>query len=515
MKSVVERCLKDPAFRVQATRQNHALFFLVYFSRHLEYALAPFHKIILKWTNKRQFKFIVVAAFRGSGKSTICTLSLPLWMILGKPQKKFVLIVARTQEQARMLLANIIKEVEGNDLLKRDLGPLQYEKDELRRFSLEFGKYGAKIMAASLEQSIRGIKYGSHRPDCIICDDLEDSDAVKTQEGRDAIHLRFSGEILTVGDSRTDYVVVGNTVHEDGLILRLGGQILASERTGFFGRFPIVENGKPTWPGKFKNMEAVEEERRKIGNEAIWRREQLLDPRTDVDSIVKEEWIRTWHKLPDDALHQRHVRVIGVDLAFSTGPTADYTAIVPAEVFWTKEGFEIYILPEIQNKRLEPLRAKEAVMTMAQVMSVGKQHAVKIFMEDMGAQRLYVEEWKREGYNAETVPLRSMPKEERLAFTAQFIQKGCIFFPPRGAEFLKRQIVDFGLERSDDLMDAFTILVIGVVGMARPSLLSLSDLAEVNRKLQKSYIYEQERKKPDHSGDRDRFGGSNILTMRF
>lgn len=513
MKRLIERCLKDAEFRAQATREEHVLFFLVYMGAHLEYPVAPFQKKIFKWTQKKHFKLIVVAAFRGAGKSTICTVSLPLWLVLGKPAKKYVLIVARTQEQARRLIANIIKEIDENALLKRDLGPLHFDNDEHRRFSIEIGKCDALIQAVSLEQSVRGLKYGAHRPDAIICDDLEDSDSSQTQDNRDALYRRFTGEILPLGDTRTDIVVVGNTVHQDGLILRMGQQIIEGDRHGTFGRFPIMEDGKPLWAGKFKDMMAVEEERRKIGDEAMWRREFLLDPRLDTESIVREEWLHTWHELPK--IERGRVHVIGVDLAFSTGPHADYTAIVPAEVYWTENGFEIYILPEILNARLKPLDSKEKVASVAAALSFKQRNRARVFIEDMGAQRIYVDEWNRSGCYAEGISLRGMSKQERMAIAAQYLQKGVIYFPKYGAELLKKQIIGLGIERHDDLADAFTTLVLGVRDISPPSRFSLGELNQFDDKMSK---YSQEDRRfffPDHSDDNPASFGRNILDMRF
>lgn len=517
-RSIRNRCLNDPAFRAQATRENHALFFAVYLHSHLEYPIAPFHREIFKWTQGRHFELIVVAAFRGAGKSTICTVSLPLWMVLGKLEKKYVIIVARTQEQARRLIANIIKEIEENSLLRRDLGPLQYDKDEQRRFSIELGKYKALIQAVSLDQSIRGLKYGSRRPDAIICDDLEDSDAARTQEGRDAVFRRFTGEILPMRDTeRADVVVVGNTVHQEGLILRLGKQIIDGERPGKFGRYPIADGGMPLWPGKFKDIAAVEGERAKIGDEAMWRREYLLDPRSGLESIVKEEWLQTWHTLPDSESRRQSAVVMGVDLAFSTGPHSDCTAVVPAKVFWTGEDFEIYVLPEIVNARLEPMQSQEKVVSLAKGLSAGEPRTVSIFTEDFGAQRLYIEQWQREDCQAEGIPLRGMSKEDRMAIAAPYIQRGKILFPAQGAELLKSQIVGLGIERHDDLADALTVLLLGVREMSPPPLFSIGELngLDEDKGWPKHSADDAWFWKPDHSSDRDGGRGEDILGMEF
>ncbi len=512
IKSIINRCLDDAEFRAQATRESHTLFFLVYFSEHLKYDLAPFHKKILK-LSERDFEFLVVAAFRGAGKSTICSTSLPLWLILGKRKKKCLLLVTRTQQLSRQAIDNIDRTIDNSPRLKRDLWPISYDGDKTRSLSIEFTKFGAKIIAVSFEQAIRGMKFGSVRPDVIICDDLEDSSSSQTQENRDALHQRFSQEILGVGDLGTEIVVLGNTVHEDGLILRLGKQIQNEERKGHFIRVPIIENDAPTWPGKFTSMEMIESLRSTIGNELVWRIEYLLDPRLDTESIVKEEWMRTWCELPEEG--RRQADVIGVDLAFTTGQNSDYTAIITAKVVWDDDGFKIYILPEIINERLEPLRSKEKVISLSEAFGLGGSRP-NIFIEDLGFQRIYIDEWNNEGCLAEGISLRGMSKQQRMAIAAQYLQKGVIYFPPHGAELLKKQILGLGMNRFDDLADAFSILVLGVRDMSPPSSFSIGELNGLDDKPprhsadERGFWYP-----PDHSDDRDSGSGTNWLNKKF
>ena len=54
-------------------------------------------------------------------------------------------------------------------------------------------------------------------------------------------------------------------------------------------------------------------------------------------------------------------------------------------------------------------------------------------------------------------------KRSRLALTANLIKTGKVKFPREGAEELINQIVHFGVEKHDDLADAFSILVLSVV----------------------------------------------------
>lgn len=70
-------------------------------------------------------------------------------------------------------------------VLKADIGPFEEVSDEWGADSIVISNYGARIMAVSTEQSIRGIRHGQYRPDLVICDDIEDLNSVKTRDGRE------------------------------------------------------------------------------------------------------------------------------------------------------------------------------------------------------------------------------------------------------------------------------------------------------------------------------------------
>ncbi len=172
-------------------------------------------------TEDKKVKNLYIVAFRGSGKSTIITTSYPIWAILGKQQKKFVLILCQTRNQAKQHMINLKRELESNQLLKNDLGPFQEESDEWGSSSLVFSNMNARISVASTEQSIRGLRHGAHRPDLIIGDDVEDMASAKTKEGRQKTYDWLKGEVIPTGDRNTKLVIVGNLLHEDSLLMHL------------------------------------------------------------------------------------------------------------------------------------------------------------------------------------------------------------------------------------------------------------------------------------------------------
>jgi len=62
-------------------------------------------------------------------------------------------------------------------------------------------------------------------------------------------------------------------------------------------------------------------------------------------------------------------------------------------------------------------------------------------------------------WNVKTVRPGNSDKRSRLIITAHMIKNGRIKFPRFGAEELITQIIHFGIEKHDDLADAFSILI--------------------------------------------------------
>ena len=295
IKNLLDEIRKNPKLRVESACRSHKLFFAIYLAKYAEaYITAPFQTEIFKLTSNKDVKMAVIVAFRDSAKSTICTTSFPLWSIL-TGQAKFVIIAGNTRPLVRQHLANIKEEVENNELLKNDLGPFKSHHDEWGAYALVFPKYGAKIMAVSSEQSVRGLRFKNHRPDLIVADDLEDAESVRTQEGRDKTYRWFKGELLPAGNIDTRVFVVGNLLHQDSLIVRLQNDIESKIMPGEFRAYPIIDvEGNPAWPSKYPTLESIEAHRRLINDNIIWEREFMLRIIPPEDQIIKREWIQIY-----------------------------------------------------------------------------------------------------------------------------------------------------------------------------------------------------------------------------
>lgn len=274
---IINRIAKDQKFRRELVRQSHFYFFQTFFQDYLEYSSSWFHKEMFALSEDQSKKIIAIMAFRDSGKSTIMNFSFALWSILGKLQKKFVLIIGRSGKQTKVHFENIKNEMECNKLLMNDLGPFRAESDEWGTNFLELKKFNAKIMMISAKQSVRGLRYGPHRPDLIICDDIEDMLSVQNKNERDEIYQWFMSEIFTIGDKKTTIVILGNLLHEESLLLKIKDQIEKGNLPGIFRAYPLLDdNNRIVWPEKFRTPEEVLEFKKTIPDEEVWNREYLL-----------------------------------------------------------------------------------------------------------------------------------------------------------------------------------------------------------------------------------------------
>lgn len=294
---VIQAVINDTAVRTALVYQNHEAFCSIYLRRHLKHEFAWFHKEMFRITESYQHKLNVFMAFRGSGKSTILNLSNALWSILGKHQKKFVLIVSKTRIQSQSHFDNIKQELEENELLKHDLGPFQVTKEDWGAYTIEIPKYGAKIMCVGANQNIRGLKYRDHRPDLIICDDIEDVTSFTDKAKIDLLYEWFMGELLSIGDEKTNIVVLGNLLDPSSIMIRLYKAIKNDHMSGIFKAYPLLDDrNQILWSAKYPDAQAIKEIERGLPNPRKWdlwtvfSREYLLDmSAVRVDEIMEEK----------------------------------------------------------------------------------------------------------------------------------------------------------------------------------------------------------------------------------
>lgn len=464
IKQIFERVLKDQRFRQEVVRKSLEFFFPIYLHQYIKYETPPFHNEIFRILQNEKIKLAVIAAFRGSAKSTVVTTAYVLWSILGVQQKKFIIVCSQTEAKARQHLNNIKYQLLNNELLKKDLGPFEEERNNLgNATALIIKRMNVKIMICSIEQSIRGMRHNEYRPDLIILDDIEDMNSVKTKEGRNKTFEWLTGDIIPAGTSKTRIIAIGNLLHEDCVLKRLEKKIEQGEvklMNGIYREYPIIDaKGNPLWAGKYPTPESIEEEREKALDDVSWHREYLLKIISSDEQIVKPEWINLYDKFPTDGFRGIY---IGVDLAIGEKETNDCTSVVIGYVFGMGKNMKMYIKPKPFNARVSfPEQAEYLASLIAREKMT--HNRVKVYVEDVGYQRALVQYFDSNKYDIEAVPVGKMSKSVRLQLTTPLLKESMVLFPEQGCEELIEQLLGFGKEKHDDLVDAFSLLVMKVI----------------------------------------------------
>lgn len=453
----LQKIKNDSAIRIAVAKKSHRWFFSIYFSHYIQYPFAPFHDQMFEMTEDTESNFNIILAFRSSGKSTICTTSFPVWAVTGKQQKKMVIIISQTQDQAKAHFTNIKRELEENELLKSDIGPFEEFSNQWGAYSIFIRQYGAWIIAASTEQKIRGIRNGPIRPDLIIIDDPEDLNSVKTKESRDRLFNWYNAEIVPLGNIDTKIVMLGNMLHEDSLVTRLKTRIDKNMLDGRVLFVPLIDsNNKITWPGRFQNMEAIEKLRKSVPSEIAYYREYLLIILPDEDQVVQRPWIQYYKQLPDINIQRPRFIAMGIDPALTENDTGAFTAALGAHIYGYGDQLRVYISPYFINKRVNFPDSLEQIKALS--LQIGNGIQPMIYVEAVGTQGALAQMLVKRGCSAEEVRI-SGDKRFRLSLTAPFIKSGVILFPEKGNEDLITQIVGFGAEKYRDLCDAFSLLI--------------------------------------------------------
>lgn len=451
---VVKRMTEDANFRLELVSENPYWFFVFYMHKYIKYPMAEFHKEMLEIIENQDTELAVITAFRGSGKSTLFTTLAPIWSVLGKPKNKFVVIASQTRQQAKQHFSNLKKELEDNDRLKMDLGPFEDKTEEWGQYGIHIKDYDARIIAVSTGQSIRGIRHGAHRPDLIICDDIDDLESVKTSDSRKQTYDWFKGDLIPAGDSETKIMVVGTPLHKDDLLHRLKEEIEEGKVNGTFKKYPLLkEDGKCLWRGKYPTKDDIKKERQKVNDKITWHREYLLKILPDKNQIVKRDWIQYYDKIP-----KNYKRVcVAIDPAISEKDHADKTAMVAVTMVGRREDMRMYIHPYPVNERLNAPDAQKKAKNLSE--TIGGSTRAELLIEDVAYQRALPQNLKHDGYPAKAVAINGRDKRARLFSIAPQIKNGQILFPKEGAEELINQVIDFGIEKHDDLVDALTLAV--------------------------------------------------------
>jgi len=130
--------------------------------------------------------FTLIMMPRGSSKTTIAGLAVPLYKLLYQ-EDKFTLYVSKADRHSQGQLQSVRKELVDNEIICDIFGDLKPGRSEEEQWSKEKfeTKTGVAMQARGKGSAIRGVNHRNNRPSTIIVDDPQDLKDVKSDTMRE------------------------------------------------------------------------------------------------------------------------------------------------------------------------------------------------------------------------------------------------------------------------------------------------------------------------------------------
>lgn len=440
-------------------------YLMLYKAEKYNLDFASFHSTLFN-SLENDRDFIGVLGFRGCGKSTISEDYAEYCMVTGI--SKYTLYIGSTDEKSKSAVRNIKNCLENNNLLLSD-----HDIDIVKSKYVLNDKWGegqlsingCTIQAKSRGAKVRGVKYQDSRVTLVICDDLEDTENTRSDEIRRKTREWFFTELVPAMASdqiegNTKIVMIGNLVHRDCLLAHLDIKKEANGNLIKIHKFSLLdEEENATWRDLYPTKESIEKQKQKVMlagegiGSVIWAREYLLKMIDEADQVIKDTDLQYY---PDEWLQKEFIKGgVGIDLAISLKQTADYTAMVKGVIIKNDYGERRLLI--LKNPIKERLQFEQTI-SKAKLIKSEMPPATTFYVENVAYQQASIEIMQKNGINAIGVRPKG-DKRSRLIDVSMYVKSGIVLFPKNGAEKLIEELLGFGIEAHDDVLDAFVHLV--------------------------------------------------------
>jgi len=158
---------------------------------------------------------------RGAAKSTLVSQIFVMWCALLR-LKRFEVVVMDTYEQAALMVEAIKVEIESNPRLAYDWPEFAGAGRRWREGEI-VTRNDVMILGAGARQALRGKRFGPHRPDLVILDDIENDVNVESPVYRKKLRAWVERTVVKLGpaDGSLDVVIVGTVLHYDAVLVQL------------------------------------------------------------------------------------------------------------------------------------------------------------------------------------------------------------------------------------------------------------------------------------------------------
>lgn len=407
-----------------------------------------FHKEILDLISDKNNRRIGVIAPRGHAKSTTVDMTYPLWAGCFQ-QEEFVVIISDTYTQAAEFINALKDEFEHNPKIKWLFGNMRGDDWQDGEFVLSNGiKYAAKGSG----MKIRGIRHRHTRPTLMIFDDIENDENIKSAEQRQKLYHWFTKAAIPALARGGRAVVIGTILHFDSLVNKVMKQqdVFKSWQTRVFYAITTEEDGteRALWP-EHRSLEKLRAMRDDPGDQDFigsitFAQEYQHKPFSEEDAIIQPDWIKECEpsQVPDK--HTRLARVLTIDPAASERQTADFTAMIVADLY--TDG-NVYIRA-IRNQRTSPSVTADTVRELDEI------YKPQVIGIEKGALGLVFRDL------LEGLPVIGLEpdkdKVRRLLAVSRFFEAGRVYTVKniQNGQAFREQLIEFPKGTHDDMVDA-------------------------------------------------------------
>lgn len=445
--------------------ESMGLFGKICFPTALKADIPPFHTEVYKNLQNPRVPRVLVAAPRGTAKSTVSSLILPLWRAAFKPQDEdlFIVIISESQTQSINFLSRIKYHLENSSTYRRlfgDMGPSTAKRWTGNDIILA---NGTRIIAVGTGQRVRGFIEGDTRPNLIIVDDFESELNAATPEAR-AKNRKWMTEAVIPSLSDDGRIVMIGTVISEDCFLYWAKESPAWKVLWYS---IIDEDGDSIWESRFpmSRIDQIKAEFEGVGNLNGFFQEYMNEAQAPDNAPFKPEYIKL-HHYSHERINGQSCLVRTIDGQKEIIPVELYSGIDPASSLNARSDFFViatiavdsdgnkYIVDLFRDKINPAMQPETIIETFKKykpkrmkVETTGYQEALRqAVRKQMLEQNLYIPGLEK------GIKPRSK-KSERLISLVPMLAKGEFHFRPKDLP-AQQEFLSYPKGKHDDIMDA-------------------------------------------------------------
>lgn len=402
---------------------------------------------------------------RGFSKTTLLN-GINLYSTLFR-LKKFLVYISESSTHAETQVKNVQTQLRENELIHSLFGNVKPVQGSGLAWSDGFFQTttGVSFLARGRGSQVRGQNIDAQRPDCILFDDVEDLDSVKTDEQRLKTKQWMYRDVIPAlprRDPSASLVGLGTLLHTDSLLVTLSRD--PRFNTIIFGA--TDSDGVPIWP-EHMGLEQLEVEKRaaaQAGQLSGFYMEYFNKFRGGDDAKFRQEMFH-YEPLPPTAfvkeanewrLHDDFMTAMAVDPAISGKAGADHATI--GVVAMNLKSGKHYILDMWGKKGAAPRELVDVYFSLSKKWHV-KHHGVEAIAYQAALVHLMREDMFRQGHYFEIAEIKhGIKKTDRILGILQPRYANGYIIHTKRFHLLETQLLDFP-NGKDDYPDVIAMAI--------------------------------------------------------